>query len=157
MTDAARCPVCDEPLADRPDACFRCETPLQAWWPLDSAMRAAAGRRRGAALWLALPALAGGVALGGLLQRPPAPDASPEAPRPAPVAAPAPPLPAPPAAGPVRLRYHVQPGDSLWRVAAAVTGDGRRWRSLWPGHSGRLRPGEVLTVEAEAGAPTIAP
>ena len=33
--------------------------------------------------------------------------------------------------------YTMQPGDSLWRVAAALTGDGSNWRRLWPAYEGR--------------------
>jgi len=48
------------------------------------------------------------------------------------------------------LTYRVQRGDSLWRVAAAFTGDGRRWRELWPEHQdeeGRIAAGTVLQVD----------
>jgi hypothetical protein len=44
------------------------------------------------------------------------------------------------------VRYTVQPGDSPWRIAAALTGQGRRWRELWPGETPRLVPGMVLEV-----------
>jgi nucleoid-associated protein YgaU len=51
---------------------------------------------------------------------------------------------------PRRLSYRVQRGDSLWRIAASLTGDGRRWRELWPQHAeqaGRIAPGTVLEVD----------
>jgi nucleoid-associated protein YgaU len=68
-----------------------------------------------------------------------------------------PPLTAPvaptPAAVPTRttdtpprvVSYRVQPGDSLWRVAAALTGDGRNWKTLWPA-TDAARPLAVGTV-----------
>ena len=46
------------------------------------------------------------------------------------------------------VRYVVQPGDSLWRIAAALKGDARRWPELLAGSAGvdpaRLRPGQEL-------------
>jgi hypothetical protein len=38
---------------------------------------------------------------------------------------------------PQLVHYTIQPGDSLWRVAAALTGDGENWRRLWPEYEGR--------------------
>jgi hypothetical protein len=58
-----------------------------------------------------------------------------------------PPVPPP---QPEILTYRVQRGDSLWRIASAVTGDGRRWRELWPEHGdgeGRLAAGTVLRLD----------
>ncbi len=65
------------------------------------------------------------------------------------VARPAPPGPSP--ASPAVVRYRVQRGDSLWRVAAAVTGDGRRWKDLWPDRASAtpLRAGEVLVIDPD--------
>jgi nucleoid-associated protein YgaU len=48
------------------------------------------------------------------------------------------------------VSYRVQRGDSLWRIAASLTGDGRRWRELWPqldAAAGRITPGTVLEVD----------
>ena len=44
--------------------------------------------------------------------------------------------------------YHVQSGDSPWRVAASLTGDGRRWRAIWAeqGLPLGLHPGDTLRV-----------
>jgi nucleoid-associated protein YgaU len=45
------------------------------------------------------------------------------------------------------LTYRAQRGDSLWRIAAALTGDGRRWRELWPERThGQLARHEVLVI-----------
>jgi Tfp pilus assembly protein FimV len=47
------------------------------------------------------------------------------------------------------IQYRVQKGDSLWRVAAALTGRGSNWVELWPeyrGHERKLMPGSVLEV-----------
>jgi 5'-nucleotidase len=156
---AARCPVCDEALPDRPVTCFRCETPLQHWWALEESLpgdgvEAAPpvkpGRLAGAtAAWVGLPALAAGAALGAILLGRPAPPAA--APVVPPATAPAVTAQASPAA-PAVVRYRVQRGDSLWRVAAALTGDGDRWRELWPAldqKPGPLLPGTVLEVPAD--------
>jgi nucleoid-associated protein YgaU len=58
------------------------------------------------------------------------------------------------------VRYVVQPGDSLWRIAAALKGDARRWPELLAESEGvdaaRLRPGQELQLtldSATAGKP----
>jgi nucleoid-associated protein YgaU len=43
------------------------------------------------------------------------------------------------------VAYRVQAGDSLWRIAAALTGDGRNWKTLWPAMD-PARPLAVGTV-----------
>jgi hypothetical protein len=52
----------------------------------------------------------------------------------------------------------VQPGDSLWRIAASLKGDGRRWPELLAGDEGfdpaRLRPGQELRLRLDEDAPT---
>jgi nucleoid-associated protein YgaU len=64
----------------------------------------------------------------------------------APVTSPAATLPAQAKdAAPRVVSYRVQPGDSLWRIAAALTGDGRNWTSLWPA-TDAARPLAVGTV-----------
>jgi nucleoid-associated protein YgaU len=52
------------------------------------------------------------------------------------------------AGSPAPLRYTVQRGDSPWRIAAALTGDGRRWRELWASPAPTLHPGMVLELFA---------
>lgn len=167
-TDAI-CPVCGEPLPDRPPSCFRCETPLGHWWSLYETLQgaeagladAARADRRGpprigaAWAWAGLPALAIGLAIGAALYRRPA---APPAPLPRPPAAAPAVAPPPVAPAPVVLRYRVQAGDSLWRIAAALTGDGHRWRELWPERARQpdaLRPGTIL--EVRGAPPTAAP
>jgi Tfp pilus assembly protein FimV len=151
------CPVCGEPLHGRPDHCFRCETSLAPWWAFEDALSGMAPplprgpngrRRRAVAAGAALMVMAAGIAAVVLAtRRPPAPVAL------APSGAIAPSAPAPddpPAAAPALLSYRVQRGDSLWRIAASLTGDGRRWRELWPQHAGGaapLAPGTVLEVD----------
>lgn len=53
-----------------------------------------------------------------------------------------------------RLPYRVQRGDSLWRIAAALTGDGRNWRTLWPERdpSEPLVVGTVIEAPLDAGS-----
>ncbi|HEX6739148.1 MAG TPA: hypothetical protein VF310_12790 [Vicinamibacteria bacterium] len=149
----AACPVCAEPLGARAERCFRCETALGPWWELEDALQemepgagpASKGRWVLAAM---LGALLGG-ALGFGARRPAPsmtmaiamPPASPPTASPAAVAP-------RPAAG--SMTYRVQRGDSLWRIASALTGDGRRWRELWPEHAsgeGHLAAGTMLRVD----------
>jgi nucleoid-associated protein YgaU len=160
-TDAS-CPVCEEPLTGRPERCFRCETPLARWWEFEAALdevaapaAPAADRRRTRMAGSALMVMACGVAAVLIAtRRLPAPVALAPAETvalPAPVAADRPAEPSsPPERRPATLSYRVQRGDSLWRIAASLTGDGRRWRELWPEHAagaGRIAPGTVLEVE----------
>src|SRR5262245_22992287 len=130
------CPVCAEPLSGQPERCFRCQTALGRWWAFEDALQALepgrppapgpAGTTPGRMLAMALVSAARGAA--GVIALRPAPRA--------PLAAvPSPPAPSPSAPpAPAVLSYRVQRGDSLWRIASAVTGDGRRWRDLWPEH-----------------------
>jgi nucleoid-associated protein YgaU len=111
-----------------------------------------AARLRGALRAMMGPALLIGGLLGAVLlhletTRPPvapltAPvPARPVRPRPAPDA--------PPAAAST-VRYVVQRGDSLWRIAAALQGDGARWPELVVGEDAidpeRLVPGQELRL-----------
>jgi hypothetical protein len=165
------CPVCGEPLEGRPDRCFRCETRLGAWWRLEDALgrlpdgaapfagadSAARPRRHGVGFGL-LAGLAAGVAFVVLARPAAAPTTATtpaSAPRPAdqepPAATPAP----SPTTTPARpVRYRAQPGDSLWRIAAAFTGEGRRWTELFPGRaSPHVAAGEWLDVAPVSPAP----
>jgi LysM repeat protein len=54
-------------------------------------------------------------------------------------------------APPAVVVYHVQPGDSLWRIAAALTGDGRNWKALWP----TTDPARPLAVGSVLEAPVL--
>ena len=151
------CPVCSEPLGARPERCFRCETPLAPWWAFEDALgRVAppaavaegAGRRRRLVAGATLMVMAAGIAAVVVVARKPA---APVALAPTASVVPASPLPA------VRVEaraatfsYRVQRGDSLWRIAKSLTGDGSRWRELWPHHeaaAGRIAPGTVLEVD----------
>lgn len=173
MPEARACPVCAEPLGDAPERCFRCETPLAAWWPfekgLDEALAepgaavvarlavfgdvARPGARRGYGPLLAAVALglvAGLLAGLAVFKAPVAPPANPTLSTLPPVAT-ASPVPTASAAARAIVSYRVQPGDSLWRIAAAMTGDGRCWRQLWPERADQLlRPGTVLEVSARS-------
>ena len=154
-TEAA-CPVCEEPLPGRPATCFRCETPLAQWWSFENALSHArvpaaaqpvSGRRHAWIAGAALVAMAFGIAAAVVSTRKPA---APVALAPTAAVAPAVPSDAPREARPARFSYRVQRGDSLWRIAASLTGDGRRWRELWPQHeaaAGRIAPGTVLEVD----------
>lgn len=155
------CPVCVEPLTGRPERCFRCETALEAWWGFEEAL---AGTELGEKPVVPVPVpaplrtrlalfstLAVTAALGvGLfsfhassIERPvsividPTP---PPTPAPTPTPAPAPRI----------VHYRVQRGDSLWRIAASLTGDGTRWKELWPDRTeatAQLAVGSVLEVD----------
>jgi hypothetical protein len=172
------CPVCGEGFLDKPSRCFRCESDLELWWPLDQSLRAldgvelpasvaatsgrAASRgrfwRRNAG-WVVpvvlLAGLAGAAWLSLESTRRPA-DTLTQAALPKGRGGVAPSLAAPPASGARHIRYVVQPGDSLWRIAAALTGDARRWPELIRESGGldpaRLRPGQELRLVVE-GAP----
>jgi nucleoid-associated protein YgaU len=182
---AVECPVCGEGFAEAPARCFRCETDLSLWWPLDESLRIliqaplaapavdeAAVRERArvrkrwkkrAQDWLMPLLLLGGLAGAGWLSLEstrPSPDGRRSglpATVPAPISSPKPvPVSAPPLP-PRTVRYVVQPGDSLWRIAAALKGDARRWPEL-RGESGgvdpaRLRPGQELRLVIEAAVP----
>lgn len=173
----AQCPVCGEAFREAPARCFRCESDLELWWPLDESLRALDGEAFPASVaarpgvvtvrrwlqrnlgWLVPVVLLAG--LGGALwlslestRQPvvPMPVAIPAVRRSVGPAAPTP----PPASVPARtIRYVVQPGDSLWRIAAALKGDARRWPELLAKarevDPARLRPGQelLLTVEGE--------
>lgn len=154
MATEGRCPVCGEGFTDRPPRCFRCETALGYWWRFEDELHglatvstSPARRPHGAfvlAVGLGLPVVALAVAL---LTRPLPLE---EPPRPTPPAATGSTAPsvamAPRPEGPVSVRYTVQRGDSPWRIAAALTGHGQRWRELWPGPPPKLLPGMVLDV-----------
>lgn len=158
-TDArVRCPVCSEAYDAPPEECFRCETPLAAWWPFEQAAGRSAPPEPRPRRHLALAALAGAivalVALRFLTGTAHAPDESTASLRTVPASVPATaPATSPPTTVPASARdapprvvsYRVQPGDSLWRIAAALTGDGRNWTSLWPA-TDATRPLVVGTV-----------
>jgi nucleoid-associated protein YgaU len=198
VTEAAavECPVCGEGFREAPARCFRCETDLSHWWPLDESLRvlgavvaaaavappavvvpevadvavapeagpATSGRRAWALPVVLLAGLGGALLLHLESSRPPveAPrsvtplKAEPEPVAPPPVssanASPAPRVP------PRTVRYVVQPGDSLWRIAAALKGDARRWPELLAGGTGvdpaRLRPGQELRLVVDGNAVT---
>jgi hypothetical protein len=149
----ATCPVCAEPLGERPEQCFRCETALGRWWEFEDALGAldASPAPMAGASWARmLPVVFVGAALGAAgtiaVRRAPPPPVTAALP-PAPIQTPR------PAESPSRsavLTYRVQRGDSLWRIASAITGDGRRWRELWPEHQGgegRIAAGTVLRLD----------
>jgi hypothetical protein len=181
-TDARHaCPVCSEPYAERPDRCFRCETPLGAWWPFEDVARGVASprvattvatRKRPAWTPVVIVALLGaGAWLGSVwtsarARVAPAASVSPSTVRAVPSAPPtprtvifdpetgtvttAPAGPSARAAG-IRPTYRVQRGDSLWRIAAAFTGDGRNWTVLWPARD----PAQPLVVGTVLDVPLL--
>jgi hypothetical protein len=146
----AICPVCDEVLSERTAKCFRCDTKLEDWWPLEEVL--VAGRPRSRFAW-AFVAMAIGVVMGTLgpvlwwmevvsVETPGVASVSVEKKVDVNDGA----LRSEPA---TLIQYRVQRGDSLWRVAAALTGRGSDWVELWPeyrGHEKRLMPGSVLEI-----------
>jgi hypothetical protein len=153
-TEGASCPVCGEALAERPERCFRCETALGPWWAFEEALRGAAPTpvRPGRSWPVLAVAAAAGLALGVVVMaglRPAVPPTAPaELTIPPPPPGPTPPP--PPGADGGVLSYRVQRGDSLWRISAALTGEGARWRELWPEHeggAGRVVAGTVLRID----------
>ena len=179
---AVECPVCGEGFREAPARCFRCETDLSLWWPLDESLRIliqaplaapavdeAALRERARVRkrwkkrvegWLMPILLLGGLvgaawlSLESTRPRPDGPRVGLPATVPVPIPSPKPvPVSAPP---PRTLRYVVQPGDSLWRIAAALKGDARRWPELVGQGEGvdpaRLRPGQELLLVLEPAA-----
>jgi hypothetical protein len=67
---------------------------------------------------------------------------------PTPPPTPAPTPPPPPASR--MVHYRVQRGDSLWRIAASLTGDGSKWKDLWPERSdgdAAIAVGSVVEVD----------
>lgn len=152
------CPVCEEPLTERAPRCFRCESSLREWWPLEGALLdLGSGRRERHLLWPAAAlvlAVTGGFVLGTLAaswRQFESRDA--QTPETLPARASVTSRPEPPAAVARVLRYHVQTGDSLWRIAAALSGEGKNWERLWPEMRGRspvLRPGATLELDTHA-------
>ncbi len=156
-TDAGVCcPVCSEPYDAAPEECFRCETPLGTWWRFEEAVGRSRprepGPRRHVAIGVLVGAIVATVALRFLSGTAHAPDESvaPVLTVPASVPSTAPAVPAARAvdASPRVVSYRVQPGDSLWRIAAALTGDGGNWTTLWPATDAAkpLAVGTVLEV-----------
>ena len=171
------CPVCTEPLTGRPERCFRCETALGAWWGFEEAL---SGTELGGARPVAVPvdvnvpesvpppparirlalfsalAVAAALAVGFVsfhatkVERPVSVVEAPTAPV-ATLPTPAPDPPPSRAASQV-VHYRVQRGDSLWRIAASLTGDGSKWKELWPERADADAPivvGTVLDVHLE--------
>jgi nucleoid-associated protein YgaU len=132
--------VCSEAYDAPPEECFRCETSLASWWAFETAVARSRPPEPRPRRHLAVAALVGAIVASVALRvltgtahapeesRPPA-----VAPSQEPVAPPPTSVPAPAAhTAPRVVSYRVQPGDSLWRIAAALTGDGGNWRTLWP-------------------------
>jgi nucleoid-associated protein YgaU len=181
---AAECPVCGEGFREAPARCFRCETDLSLWWPLDESLRImgrapvaapvvdeAAVRERARVLkrwkkrakgWLMPILLLGGLvgvawlSLESTRPRSDGPRSGLASPVPVPVQSPKPAPAATPMSLPRTVRYVVQPGDSLWRIAAALKGDARRWPELLGENGGvdpaRLQPGQELRLVLEPAA-----
>lgn len=158
MAATGACPGCGEALEVGTPRCFRCEAALSAWWELEALLRAAGeeprsplGRGAGVRA-AATAAYAAGLVLAVIVGMAVGRGSAP-APLPPPVAArvvvpsvPAPVLPPAPAV----VSYTVQRGDSPWRIAAALLGDGRRWPELATPRG--LRPGQRLEVTCRAAA-----
>jgi hypothetical protein len=162
------CPVCAETLDTSAPRCFRCTTELTYWWPLEDALRNRAPgptqipdnpSRPGRASFFpfvsilllgALLGFAGGNLWRGAAEGRPTEEVSVSAElSPSPQEEPAPVVTAAEPLVPQVVLYTMQSGDSLWRVAAALTGDGENWRRLWPAYQGRekeLRRGTTLDI-----------
>ncbi len=152
------CPVCNEVLSERAARCFHCETKLEAWWPLEERLLEADSQEKRSA-WAAgrwavgLAALVVGTGLGLGWQWLGPEETSVEASLPPVVASSAVVQETATKEPPPVIHYRVQRGDSLWRVALALTGRGADWSSLWPEYAGReleLEVGTVLEIQAAA-------
>jgi hypothetical protein len=149
------CPVCGEAFAGSPARCHRCETVLGSWWRFEDELGGLAPQAppasRAALTVAGVLAVVAMALLVALVRKPAAvpetrgPSPRPEAPPPTPPASVA------AAARPASVRYTVQSGDSPWRIAAALTGQGWRWRELWPDSPPRLVPGMVLDLPVDTG------
>lgn len=156
----AACPVCGESFGERPQRCYRCETSLEAWWSFENALAGLTvghrseettstkrhTNRAGRAFGLvAAGAMLGAMAILFFLRH--------FEPTPPPGARPV--VSVRPTVSPIvgtpasrAVTYTVQPGDSAWRISAALLGDGRRWRELWPsGGEPLLLAGSRLSLE----------
>jgi nucleoid-associated protein YgaU len=51
------------------------------------------------------------------------------------------------------VRYHVQPGDTLWRLAEGFYGRGRAWKRIFGANRKRLESPDVLPVGASIEVP----
>lgn len=145
------CPVCDEALEKQAERCFRCGNILADWWPLENTIQelkdvderdTTAFVIPGAKTQVSWPWVAAIFALGILIGqvgplatllwegkgKPPQRSIETGARPPvAPAGAQAPTV----LRNPI-IRYRVQKGDSLWRIAASVTGEGGNWENIWP-------------------------
>jgi hypothetical protein len=165
-----RCPVCEAALEHGASRCVRCETDLEAWWPLEDGIRGipngpseaidskpiAVQVSRPRLHPLILGALVLGVGLGAgshtliTSVRQPVPR-----PSGASTAAQASSTQLPPdsksrnasSERPRVVLYHVQKGDSWWRISATITGRGSTWQELRKlSHAPVLKPGVVLML-----------
>lgn len=160
------CPVCELELPERKGRCYRCETPLGAWWPLLAAIervdaRAESGRpsRAGRAWWAAGATVVSLMFALGWLSRG---MTSLEAQRERGAGQKAVVIearPCPPVAGTgsttqsprATVAYRVQRGDTLGRISVALFGSPDAWRNVWPqwiGREGSLPIGWTLKYEA---------
>jgi hypothetical protein len=153
MDGLSPCPYCGEPLKDRPAQCFRCETDLRAWWVFErsaehihsglqasipSEDRKTSGKKVSLLLVFGISMFS--LALGLVIPQVFKKNTVPFQPLPPPVEN---------KAEIQKIRYIVQPGDSLWRISSAFTGEGNRWKQLWPDLvpiANRLQPGMILEI-----------
>ncbi len=149
------CPVCAAELGALAKRCYHCGSALDEWWPLEKSIQelgpTPVQRRINIWGWVFL-GLTAGFLIGWLpriLFSPPA-QISKEAQINKPVAgqtAEQPKLPAPRQGSEV-IEYHIQRGDSLWRIAAGFTGEGRNWAKLWPERKNALiKEGTLIQLD----------
>lgn len=147
---ALTCPVCDRP-GNQTDRCPNCDAGLEdlrllsGLSPLDVTATAGPAERSGSpVIWTAVVG-ALGLAIGFGLPRAPLPSPAPSA---QPVMTNVPRI--QPAPAPLQVegfRYRVRPGDSLWRIAERLYGDGNLYPLLRAEPAGRmLQPGDVIVA-----------
>ncbi|MGB5831742.1 MAG: LysM peptidoglycan-binding domain-containing protein [Thiohalocapsa sp.] len=51
--------------------------------------------------------------------------------------------------------YQVQPGDSLWKIAEALLGDGYQWTSIYEANQDSLMHKDVLSVGQRLKIPNL--
>jgi len=170
-----RCPVCDADIERNRPRCVRCESNLEAWWPLEESIRtideaAAAGTALGGSSGLdrgryvvpiVVAAALSGFAIGwtalGVKMRVSAgsgtvsQEATQAEPSSAAGSGTRAAVPEPANSHRDVVTYYVQRGDTWWRLAKSFTGRGTNWRAVEiAANHVPLRSGAILHLDIAA-------